>query len=229
MKITCPKCRSLVPASRCNVDTNVAVCDRCSEAFTISSLVATGKAAHDFDIHDPPRGAWFADTGNGWQLGASTRSAMAFFLVPILCVWSGGSLGGLYGSQIINGEFNLLMSIFGIPFFLGTLFLGSIALMSICGHVLVTVEDDVGRLFVGIGPIGWTRRFRWSSITAVEEQTATQNQSSKVLALVGQRRLQFGTMLSDPRRYYLLQCLRQLLGQRSHHVTAFRAGEPKAW
>ena len=50
------------------------------------------------------------------SLGATTRSPIAFFLVPFMCVWSGGSLGGVYGSQVLNGEFDLGISLFGIPF-----------------------------------------------------------------------------------------------------------------
>jgi hypothetical protein len=134
-----------------------------------------------------------------------------------MCVWSGGSLGGIYGSQIVNGEFNLGMSLFGIPFVLGTLLFGSIALMTVCGKVVIATEDDDGRVFEGVGPIGWTRRFNWGSISAVEEDYPSYYHSGnigKVISLVGQTRLKFGAMLSDPRRYYLLQCLRSFLADR---------------
>jgi hypothetical protein len=231
MKITCPKCRSLIPAGRCNVAADVAVCDRCNEMFAMSALVSAGQVADDFDLYDAPRGAWCAEAGSGWQLGATTRSAGACCLVPFMCAWSGGSIGGIYGSQVVNGEFNLLLSLFGIPFLLGTLMLGGLTLMTICGTVHVTLEDDKGRVFTGIGPIGWTRRFDWTAVKAVEEQPANNNQSgnSRCIALVGQTRLQFGSMLTEPRRYYLLQCLRKLLAERSTSNTAIRAGEPRSW
>lgn len=68
----------------------------------------------------------------------------------------GGALGGIYGSQIMAGEFNLMLSLFGIPFVLGTLFLGSIALMTVCGKVVVSTSYDQGKIFTGVGPFGWT-------------------------------------------------------------------------
>lgn len=214
MKITCPKCKLVIPASRLNVGTDLAVCENCDEAFAISSLVASGQVPDDFNINNPPRGAWFEDTGNGWRLGASTRSPIAFFLVPFMCVWSGFSLGGIYGSQIVNGEFNILLSLFGIPFLLGTLMIGSIALMSVFGKVEISIQDDAGRVFAGIGSIGWTRRFDWALISAIEEDFPSYHQTGNtgmVIALVGQTRLKFGGMMSDSRRYYLLQSLRKLL------------------
>ena len=69
---------------------------------------------------------------------------MAFFLVPFMCVWSGGSLGGIYGSQFFQSKFDLSMSLFGIPFVLGTLLFGSFALMTVCGKVVVSIRE---RLF----------------------------------------------------------------------------------
>jgi hypothetical protein len=181
-------------------------------------LLSGGAGLDDFDINAPPRGAWFDPTVTGWTLGATTRSPMAFFLVPFMCVWSGGSLGGIYGSQIFTGEFNLLLSLFGIPFLLGTVLLGSLAVMTVCGKVNVQVDHNDGTVFTGVGPIGWTRRFEWSSITAVEEtQMAYQQTGSGGLVIVlisDQSRVKFGSMLSEPRRYYLLQGLRRLLAER---------------
>ena len=218
MKITCPSCQSVIPACRLNVGTDVAVCEKCNEAFSISALVSGGHGADDFDINDPPRGAWFEDSDGSWRIGATTRHPIAFFLVPFMCVWSGFSLGGIYGSQIAKGKFDLGTSLFGIPFVLGTLLFGSIAVMSVCGKLTVTINrNDDGRVFSGVGPFGWTRRFNWALITAVEEEpVGHQHPGSNGLAisLIGQSRLKFGSMLSEPRRYYVMQVLRKLLASR---------------
>lgn len=135
-----------------------------------------------------------------------------------MCVWSGFALGGIYGSQIVKGQFNLVMSLFGIPFVLGTLFLGSMAVMSVCGKVIVSVDrDGEGQVFTGVGMIGWTRRFHWASMTAVEEAPVDRNRfpfNGFSISIIGQSRLKFGTMLSEPVRFYLIQSLRYLLLQR---------------
>src|SRR5262249_50986274 len=152
--------------------------------------LATGQAPDEFNIDEPPRGAWFKETDRGWLVGASIRSAVAFFVVPFMCVWSGISLGGIYGTQIVKGELNLGMSLFGIPFIYGTLLWGSIAAMTVCGKVIVTTEDDDGRVFVGVGPIGWTGRFSRSSIVSVEKDGYRHSgDTTTVISLVGNTRL----------------------------------------
>jgi hypothetical protein len=214
MKIACPECHKPIPPAQLNVATDVALC---GQVFAISALVAAGQDLGNFDLHQPPRGAWFDDTGVGWRVGASTRSPIAFFLVPFMCVWSGFSLGGIYASQIVSGEFSLLLSLFGIPFVLGTLLFGSVAVMAVCGQVVVQVDREEGRIFTGVGPFGWTRRFYWNDIHAVDEGVTHHRHagnSHQAIALVGQRRITFGSMLSDARRYYVLCALRRQLSLR---------------
>ena len=156
MKLSCPTCATLIANDQVNVQTDVAFCTQCEQAYSISALIAAGQDAEEYESIEPPRGVWFDELYGGWTLGASTRSPIAFFLVPFMCVWSGFSLGGIYGMQIIEGEFNLLLSLFGIPFVLGTLLFGSIAIMSVCGKITLTVNGQTGKLFEGVGPIGWT-------------------------------------------------------------------------
>lgn len=219
MKASCPTCSGSLNASNINIATDVAACPHCGEIFAASSLVSSssGGKATNFNKHQPPQGVSFHETISGWEITASTRSPIAFFLVPFMLVWSGFSLGGIYGSQIVSGEFSLLMSLFGIPFFMGTIFLGAVVIMSICGTIVVAVDRNQGRIFTGVGPIGWTRNFDWGSITAIEE-TITRNNSSENnrshIALIGQQRLKFGSTLSDEKRYYIVQSLRQLLPSR---------------
>jgi hypothetical protein len=102
MKITCPKCKSLVPADRCNVGTDVALCERCDEVFSLCALVAAGEVPDDFDVHDPPRGAWFEETTSGWRLGATTRTPAAFLFIPFTCMWFGAASVAVIDSQNAN-------------------------------------------------------------------------------------------------------------------------------
>jgi len=218
MKLTCPACNALVPASQLNVARDVGICPQCDEGFVISEVLNPDEELEGFDIKDAPAGAWFESRMNGWEMGASTRSPIAFFLVPFMAVWSGGSLGGIYGTQMVSGKFSLVMSLFGIPFLLGTLVIGSAALMAVCGRVVVSVERNQGRVFAGIGRLGWTRRFDWSAITSVEETTTSfrgaGNHGGAAIALSGQSRLTFGSNLNEKRRYFILQALRKMLGER---------------
>jgi hypothetical protein len=213
MRVECPSCKQAIPADSINVAKDVAMCPACHEAFALSELVAGGHET-DVDLTEPPGGTWFRTEANGWELGGTTRHPIAFFLVPFMCVWSGLSLGTIYGSQIAQGKFNLFESLFGLPFVAGTLLFGSIMLMTIAGKVTIRVDGGDGEVFAGVGPFGWRRRFRWDDVDRVEE-TATSYQSpgnsGRMLALEGRTRVTFGSMLSQERRYFFLQVLRRML------------------
>jgi hypothetical protein len=215
MQVFCPKCNQAITGNDMNVVTDVARCPRCDQVFALSSLVQSNTSG-PIDLNDPPRGAWYQEEFNGFVVGATTRSPIAFFLVPFMCVWSGGSLGGIYGTQIVQGKFNLLTSLFGIPFFLGTLLFGSIALMAVCGKFVVRVSDSEGEVFTGIGPFGWRRPFDADQIASVriEPYYARNNAQSMTIVLDGPRKLRFGSGLSEARRDFIANVLRHELAGR---------------
>lgn len=211
MNSFCPKCRVPIPLTDVNVATDLALCRACGETFSFAALQETAEA-ESVDLARPPRGAWFHKDNRGFEAGASTRSWAALFLVPFMAVWSGFSLGGIYGSQMWKGEFNLGMSLFGIPFVLGTLLFGSLALMSVCGKVVVSVRGPDGLVFTGIGPVGWRRRFRWNEVTGVRRSSSADSEGHRTqrITLEGPATLHFGTGLSEARRDFLLAALNQM-------------------
>mgnify|MGYP006883238833 CR=1 FL=1 len=163
----------------------------------------------------PPRGTYLRHDGVETVIGASTRSPAAFLFVPFLVVWSGLSLGGLYGSQIAKGKFDLFLSLFGIPFLIVVLLLGWSTLMCVVGRVEVRLRHGEGAVFTGIGPIGSRERFDASAISEVREQRSRRSgrrASSTCIVLEGPRPLFFGSQLNSPRRRFMIATLRQTLG-----------------
>ena len=223
MKVQCPKCHADVPPANVNVAADTVWCAACNEAFALSDLVDGVREGSDRPEvpPEPPRGAWFEKNFDGWEVGATTRSPIAFFLVPFMCVWSGFSLGGIYGSQIASGQFNLATSLFGLPFVGGTLLFGSFALMSVFGKVVVRTIGDRGEVFVGVWRLGWRRRFDPAAVQRVYEADAgmSQNNNSMGIVLEGTERITFGTGLNTNRRYFMLQVLRSIFEGRKKEAT----------
>lgn len=212
LKSLCPKCRAKIPLEDINVSTDLALCRRCGESWKYSELVEESTFA-DIDLARPPGGAWFKQVQpNGFEVGATTRSAGAFFLVPFMCVWSGGSLGGIYGSQIYHHKFDLLLSLFGIPFLLGTLVLGSSALMTVFGKVLVRIQGNDGLVFTGVGPVGWRRRFKWNEVSTIgtTEKNGNRGSASTQIKLEGSKRINLAAGIKEARMEFMLGALRQL-------------------
>jgi hypothetical protein len=216
MEVFCPSCRARIAPADINVSTDVALYRSCGNTFRLSEIVGTAPSA-SIDLHSPPAGAWYTPTADGFTAGATTRTWMALFLVPFTCVWAGGSLTGIYGSQILKGEFNPFASLFGIPFLLGSIVLVSWCAMCVAGQVVITRQSDRLAIFTGVGPIGWTRTYAFSDFSSAREGFSAfgswnwNNRQGPAIRLEGRRAAAFGSTLSVDRRYFLLKVLQAAL------------------
>jgi len=207
----CPKCNSEILRENINIQTDIAQCIKCENIFKISESI--GDINDNFNIDDTPNGTWILKELDTITVGATTRSPIAFILVPFMIIWSGLSIGGIYGSQIINGEFNLASSLLGIPFLIGSIFFWSIALMAIWGKVELVLDKNGGRIFTGLGKIGLTKSFVWNDITTIKEVQSSYNfpsNTSGKITLEGKRRISFGLGVTESRRYYLIKVLKRI-------------------
>ena len=214
MKLYCPRCGTEFPAADINVAGDIAYCRQCAEAYAISQLLGNAPPAPE-PLPDPttsiPKGCWYRETMDGWIAGATTRSPMAFFIIPFMCVWSGGSLGSIYGSQIIQGKFNPLISLFGIPFLLGSIVLGSLAVMCVAGKVELTASGDDLIVFTGVGTIGWKKKATITSASKVFSQGINihyPGSNNAHIIVEGPTNIRFGSGLSFARQMFLVQLLR---------------------
>ena len=204
----CPKCHAKIPANQINIVTDLAHCKACNSIIKISEVSNKNDL---FDIKNSPKGTWYERvSSNELLLGASTRSPFAFFIVPFMLIWSGGSLGGIYGSQILSGKFDLMISLFGIPFLIGTIIFGSYAIMTVAGKVEIELDKQGGKVFTGVGSIGFTKKFLWSEVSNIRETISFGKQTSSKITLEGSRKLSFGIFLKESRRYYIIQALKNV-------------------
>jgi hypothetical protein len=219
VKISCPKCQQAIDPEGINVATNVAFCSGCNEAFTLTELIATGEV-DEGELGPPPKGCWCRRDVDDWEVGATMRSKAAWFLIPFLCMWSGISLGGIFGTQIAKGQFDPSMSLFALPFLLGTVVLGGVVVVSIWGKTVLGVRNDRAEAFVGVGTIGWRRRFEWSQITHISEVTSSVNNNGRPAQVIrlegGEKLIQIGLGVSDERRVFLLRFLRRMIVKSKH-------------
>jgi hypothetical protein len=218
MKLRCPVCHAPIEGAAVNVTKDVAFCAACQQAWACSDLLRRDEAA-SLNLIDPPGGIEFERRPNGFSLSATTRSAAAFIMVPFVMVWSGGSLGGIYGSQIAKGQFDPGMSLFGLPFLIGSVMLVTATLMAIAGRVRLRVEGDRGEVHVGVAGIGQTRRFSWPLVRRVETARSSirypGGQSHRIqLVLQDGREILFGSGLSAERRGFLERAIEKLLLER---------------
>lgn len=225
MEVRCPRCEREVNSEAVNVAKDLVYCGRCNQVFGLSQLLSESRAM-EVRLEAPPPGAWFERTAQGFSLGATTRSPVAFFLVPFMLVWSGGSLGGIYGTQIAKGHFDLFQSLFGLPFLAGSVLFWAITLMAIAGRVSFERRGDVLTLFTGVGPLGWRRRLRWSEVKGVEPEDASArypgSERQQLMLVTAERRAPIGSGVTKERQHFLENALLRLLAEERRGSTRDR-------
>ncbi|MFN5056851.1 MAG: hypothetical protein ACK5FI_02565 [Verrucomicrobiota bacterium] len=154
MEFHCPDCGLPIQAADLAPSQGVAVCRFCEKPFPLEACQAAVPFAdrHIVPVMTPPKGVDLVETMDGFRLTLSTRSCIAIFLVPFTLVWAGGSLGGIYGMQIAKGEFNWMMSLFGLPFLVGSVALIGLTVMSVAGRTIVELAG--GKFSIRTGALG---------------------------------------------------------------------------
>jgi len=193
---SCPKCGRDVAPKDINVAKDIMLCPSCGEVSSFSTVVERGREREEDDAGrrllsaPPPRHLKVesdpTDMTGRIVLVYRKFSKGAFFLVPFTCVWAGGSMSMLYGSQVYKHAFDWKLSLFGIPFLIGSVVLVSTCLFMLFGKRVLKLARGKGSYFFGVGPIGWTKRFTFDRRTHVEQgwtSYQTNGQSSLELHL----------------------------------------------
>jgi hypothetical protein len=175
VELHCPDCGLPIQAADIAPAQGVAVCRFCEETFPLAACQTAVPFAdrNIVPVMTPPKGVDFVETMDGFRLTLSTRSCIAIFLVPFTLVWAGGSLGGIYGTQIAKGEFNWMMSLFGLPFLVGSCFLIALTVMSVCGRTIVELAG--GKFSIRTGALGVyrTQSAPWDDVRSCRLTEAT--------------------------------------------------------
>ena len=138
----CPNCGQELPLADVNVAQDVALCRACN--YTGSFLAAaTVPRLTDEELARPPkRVSLQREFGDALTITCRPKRTSLWFLVPFTALWSGGSMAGIYGTQIASGNFDLKLCLFGLPFLAGTVVLATIILYLLFGKTTVTIEKS---------------------------------------------------------------------------------------
>lgn len=208
----CPTCNNEINYDIIRAQDDAVHCTRCNGTFSKSALY--DERNKEFNMNVPPSGCWVKKKKDAVIVGASTRSKLAFFLVPFLLIWTIGTVGQLWVSQIVNGKFDLFDTLFGLPFLVVTIIICVITLMKIAGKVELTLNKQGGSVFTGLGDVGVTRDFNWDEISAVSEKETFFGREGKrafVIIFEGKKRVAFGLGLDASKRYYLLRSIQKFM------------------
>jgi hypothetical protein len=175
MEFHCPECGLPIEVADLAPAQGLAVCRFCEKSHPLAACQAAVPYEQRNLVSElaVPKGVRLEETMDGFRLTLSTRSYIAIFLVPFTLVWAGGSLGGIYGMQIAKGEFNLVMSLFGLPFLAGSVFLIALTVMAVAGRCVVELAG--GKFSIRTGALGIyrTQTAAWDDVLSCRLTEAT--------------------------------------------------------
>ena len=232
--LRCAECGSEIGGDDVNIAADTAYCRACGHLSRPSELLADSDAGLDgVDVGDPPDGCEMRETlGGGIALRATARSVGgAVGAIAIALFWNG--ITGIFVAFNLAATLHFMgvpmpkgfvdgldmepwlcvgLWLFLTPFMLIGACMISIALLNLFGHVAVTVAPGSGRIFTGVGPIGWRRRFEPSQVKRVTLGKAAWQQNERDVPAIeldlSGGRMRFGTSLTPDRRAWLIAALR---------------------
>lgn len=188
--IVCPKCQRPIPEADVNVGTDVAFCRACQIPHSLARLAQAGELA-SVDLGRLPAGVWRRRDGQGWILGASSRSwsmalgALAFGLFwngivsifVLLAVAStlshlGVNIPDWFPAPKMNGEpmgvgMTIFLWIFLMPFMAVGFGMVAAFLAGVAGKTEIQIRRGRAAVFTGVGVLGLRQRFNPESVVEV--------------------------------------------------------------
>ena len=209
----CRHCGAAIDLADTNVAADIALCRACDQTMPFSSIA--GQAELDaVDLTAPPKGVRVGgDLIGGIVIGYHRFSRVLLFLIPFTALWSGISLAGIYGQQIVQGKFDPQLSLVGLPFLVGTVVLLTVIAFLLFGTRRVAVGRGQCEVFMGVGPFGWRRSIPLGPETTVclEPGSVRINnvRQRDVVVTTGERTLKFGATLPEEARVFIAAVLQK--------------------
>lgn len=236
MATRCFRCRTSIPEERINVTQGIAHCPSCGALWRLLDLASQDAAAapHGLDPSTSPAGCRMSTDGDALVLSASTRSFGGFCGALAICLFWNFIVGtffllvidgfmraaGMQPPPWLPGKPSTFTSAWGPLFVLlfitphlciGMMFIWNVMLKA-AGECRVSIRNDDGRVFTGVGPLGRTRRFTASEVTAVHIHAKKDDESvSTVVAIAAHKLIKFGSDLAPIRQLWMQSQLSELL------------------
>lgn len=212
---SCGSCGAGIALADVNVATDIALCRACGKTMSFSDI-APLPGAVDVDLSRPPKGVRVEDSPiRGRSIIHRKIPLVVLFIIPFTAVWSGASMTGIYGRQLAKGEFDPGISLFGLPFLIGTIVLVSVILFMLFGRWRFSLNRGLLEVATEIGPIGWTRRLvcdKSARVSIRDSAVRHNNVPQKVIHVECQgNSLKFGAMIPDDRKTFIAEAIRRML------------------
>jgi hypothetical protein len=187
----CPNCKNTILSDDVNVAMDVAYCRGCNLSHSLSALTHGEETEAAADMLNPPKGAWWTNSGAETVVGATHRSlGTAIGALAIGLFWNGivsvfvllaiaGTLRQMhvplphwFPAPNMNGSpmglgMVIFLWIFLTPFIVIGLAMIGAFLSALAGRTEVRSDHNQVVVFTGIGALGRRRRLQASEVQGV--------------------------------------------------------------
>jgi hypothetical protein len=211
----CQSCGAAIALADVNVANDIALCRACGKTMPFSEIAPT-PGSENIDLAHPPKGVRIEESPiYGKSIIYRKIPVAVFFLIPFTAAWSGLSMYGIYGSQFKKGEFDLMTSLFGLPFLTGSVFLVSLILFCLFGRWRIGYSGGVLAAAMQVGPIGWTRRLVCDKSARVSIRPAKWQKNNVPQNLIQVEcqgnTLKFGSPIPDEAKVFIAEAVRRTI------------------
>ena len=213
----CPNCGNELPPADVNVAQDVALCRACNYTGSFLAAASVPRLTDEQMARPPKRVSLRREFGDALTIICRPKRAGLWFLIPFTALWSGFSMSGIYGSQIAKGGFDLKLSLFGLPFLLGTGVLLTVIFYMLFGQTTVTLSKGRVRLFIGLFGLGRKREMECGPGTQVTVEKSSYRVNDvpqpEIVLRSGEQTLKFGAMgIPNEAQFYVAAVLRRAAG-----------------
>lgn len=182
-----------------HVAKDVALCRGCGYSGPFLNVSAIPLLTDEELANPPKRVTLKRDFGDSLSIVCRPKKTALWFLLPFAAIWSGVSVGGIYGMQIVQREFNPMLSLFGVPFLLGTAGLLTAICYLLFGHTTITLSREHVRVFSGLFGMGRIREMPCEKGTVVSigksDFRVNDVPQDEIALTSGDRTFKFGAMV----------------------------------
>ena len=213
--ILCPDCSTQIPDNDLNVGTDIAYCRICKKAHKFSVINESVDIA-DFNVNAKPKDVKIVSTDRSLIVEHHRINKIVLFLIPFMCLWSGMSMALIYVVPIMKGKLDLFGALFGMPFLFGTIAMLIIIIFCLFGKTKLSLTENTGEVFIGVGKIGWRRSFSLNDVVGVSivnSKVFVNHQAKTMISIKYKSGLLFGfgVMLTDDVKEYMAKILKKTL------------------
>ena len=213
----CPKCGKELPLADVNMSQDMALCRACGYAGSFLAALSVPQMSDEELARPPKRVSLQREFGDTLAITCRPKRSALLFLIPFTVLWSGISMGVIYGTQIASRTFDWKLSLFGLPFLIGTIGFAIAILYTLFGATKVTLAKGRMRVSMGVFGLERTREVECGKGTtvAIEKSGYRVNNvpQPEVVLTNGEAKFRFGAMaLSNEAQNYVAAVLRRATG-----------------